>query len=68
MKKKVKFTLRLLAIWLCAIGLYSLTQPGSVLHLAILTIAVFMSCTAHADYEDEKMEDKINKENNDSAE
>lgn len=67
MKKKIKFLLRLLAIAICACMFCSITEPGSLLFVATLTIAVFAVCAAHAEYEDEKMEDLIDKNNNDEA-
>lgn len=63
MKKKVKFTLRMCAIWLCAMMLCSTTQPGSLLFVVTLMVAIFASCTANAAYEDEKAEELIEKQN-----
>lgn len=63
MKKKVKFVLRLLTLWLAAIGVCSLTQPGSLLFVVTLMIAIFLTCTANAVYEDEKAEELIEKQN-----
>jgi predicted ABC-type exoprotein transport system permease subunit len=62
MKKKIKFLLRLLAIIICTFGLCSMTEPGSLLFVVILLIAIFAACAANAAYQDEKMEDLINKQ------
>lgn len=67
MKKKIKFLLRLLAIAICAFGLCSIAEPDSLLFVVTLLIAIFAACAAHAEYQDEKMEDLIDKNNNDGA-
>lgn len=67
MKKKIKFLLRLLLLTICAFGLCSITEPGSLLFVVTLLIAIFAACAAHAEYQDEKMEDLIDKNNNDGA-
>lgn len=67
MKKKTKFVIRLLTTWLCAIGLCTLMQPGSLLFVVTLMIAIFASCAANAEYQDEKMEDLIDKQNNNDS-
>lgn len=68
MKKKIKFLLRLLAIAIATFGLCHITEPGSLLFVVTLMIAIFAACAAHADYQDEKTEDLIDKQNNDGAE
>lgn len=67
MKKKIKFLLRLLTIAVATFGLCSITEPGSLLFVVTLMIAIFAVCAAHAEYQDEKMEDLIDKQNNDEA-
>lgn len=68
MKKKIKFLLRLLIIAVATFGLCSITEPGSVLRVVTLMVAIFAVCAAHADYQDEKIEDLIDKQSNDGAE
>lgn len=63
MKKKIKFSLRLLVIAICTFGLCSTTEPGSLLRIVTLLIAIFAACAANAAYQDEKMEDFIDKNN-----
>ena len=63
MKKKVKFVLRLLAVWLAAIVVCSLTQPCSLLFVVTLMIAIFLTSVANATYEDEKAEELIEGQN-----
>jgi len=68
MKKKIKFLLRLLAIAIVTFGLCYTTKPGSLLFVVTLMIAIFAACAAHAEYQDEKIEDLIDKQNNDETE
>lgn len=68
MKKKIKFLLRLLAIAIATFGLCCTTEPGSLLFVVTLMVAIFVVCAAHADYRDEKIEDLIDKQNNDEPE
>lgn len=67
MKKKIKFLLRLLAITIATFGLCYIAQPGSTLFVVTLMIAIFAACAAHAEYQDEKIEDLIDKQNNDET-